>query len=98
MKQKLWYSKLKRLLRISGDKISDSEKSEAEEKIKALKDAIEKKDVEDINKKREELQEVTYKLAAKVYEQANKENAEASENKQEEPKNDDVKEADFEEK
>ena len=81
-----------------GDKISDSEKTEAEEKIKALKEAIEKKDVEDINKKREELQEVTYKLAAKVYEQANKEHAEANENTQEESKSDDVKEANFEEK
>ena len=40
---------------------------EAEEKVKALKEAIDKKDVEDINKKREELQEITYKLAAKVY-------------------------------
>ena len=54
-----------------------------------------------INKKKEELQEVTYKLAAKVYEQAAKE---AEENKTdnsenaEEPKKDDVKEAEFEEK
>ena len=84
-----------------GEKIDENEKSEAEEKIKALKEAIDKKDIEDINKKKEELQEVTYKLAAKVYEQAAKE---AEENKTdnsenaEEPKKDDVKEAEFEEK
>ena len=68
-------------------------------KIKALKEAMEKDDVEDIKKKKEELQEVTYKLATKVYEQANKESQAAQENAStEETKDDSVKEAEFEEK
>ena len=83
------------------DKVDEKEKEEAEEKIKALKEALEKDDVEDIKKKQEELQEITYKLAAKVYEEANKEaqkNSEETPNSEEEAKKDDVKEADFEEK
>lgn len=82
-----------------GDKIDDGEKKEAEDKIKELKDVMEKDNIEDIKKKKEELQEVTYKLAAKVYEQAAKENASKEEAKEEnEDKKDDVKEAEFEEK
>ena len=57
---------------------------------------MEKDDIEDIKKKKEELQEVTYKLAAKVYEQVNKETA--TENNTETENKEDVKEADFEEK
>ena len=79
-----------------GDKVEESDKTEAEDKIKALKEAMEKDDIEDIKKKKEELQEVTYKLATKVYEQANASREAASENTEE--KKDDVKEADFEEK
>ena len=80
-----------------GDKVEESDKTEAEDKIKALKDAMEKDDIEDIKKKKEELQEVTYKLATKVYEQANAQNAANNESSTEDKK-DDVKEADFEEK
>ena len=79
-----------------GDKVEESDKTEAEDKIKSLKEAMEKDDIEDIKKKKEELQEVTYKLATKVYEQANASREAASENTEE--KKDDVKEADFEEK
>ena len=79
-----------------GDKVEESDKKEAEEKIEALKKAMEKDDIEDIKKKKEELQEVTYKLATKVYEQANAASAQAGETQEE--KKDDVKEADFEEK
>ena len=80
-----------------GDKVEEKEKKDAEEKIKDLKEALEKDDLEDIKKKQEKLQEVTYALAAKVYEQANKETSE-KENPSETDKKDDVKEADFEEK
>ena len=79
-----------------GDKVEESEKKEAEEKINALKEAMESNDVEDITKKKEELQEVTYKLAAKVYEQVQKDQA-ANENNETEA-SDGVKEAEFEEK
>ena len=60
---------------------------------------MEKNDIEDIKKKKEQLQEVTYKLAAKVYEQAAKDNASNESNEtNNESKQDDVKEAEFEEK
>ena len=80
-----------------GDKVEEKEKKDAEDKIKDLKDALEKGDVEDIKKKQEALQEVTYALATKVYQaqaEANKETADANA----EDKKDDVKEAEFEEK
>ena len=76
-----------------GDKVEEAEKTEAETKIKDLKDALEKNDLEDIKTKNEALKETTYKLAAKVYEQAAPAEGEAP---SEEPK-DDVKEAEFEE-
>ena len=83
------------------DKVDKKEKEEAEEKIKDLKEALEKDDIEDIKKKQEALQEITYKLAAKVYEEANKEAQKNDENKNDEEESkdkDNVKEADFEEK
>ena len=82
-----------------GDKVEESDKKDAEDKISALKEAMEKSDIEDIKKKKEELQEVTYKLAAKVYEQVNAQN-QANQNAEQntETKDDTVKEADFEEK
>jgi len=81
-----------------GDKVEEKDKKEAEEKMEDLKKAIESNDVEDIKKKKEELQEVTYRLATKVYEQANAASSENKEANTEEPKQDDVKEAEFEEK
>ncbi len=80
-----------------GDKVEESDKKDAEDKINALKEAMEKNEVDEIKKRCEELQEVTYKLAAKVYEQVNAQNAEGSEQSTE-AKDDTVKEADFEEK
>ena len=83
-----------------GDKITDSEKEETEALIKDLKEALEKDDIEDIKSKKEKLQEKAMALATKVYEeaakqqQANNENTESSEDN----KNDDVKEAEYEEK
>ena len=78
-----------------GDKVEEKDKKDAEEKIKDLKDALDKNDVEDIKKKKEALQEVTYALAAKVYQQQNDANQNAGDA---EDKKDDVKEAEFEEK
>ena len=56
-----------------GDKITDSEKSETEDMIKELKEALEKKDIEDIKTKKEKLQEKAMALATKVYENIQKE-------------------------
>lgn len=83
-----------------GDKVDAKDKNEAEEKIKALKETLEKGDVDTIKKKTEELQEVSMKLATKVYEEAAK-NKEATTTPQEEnneKKDDSVEEATYEEK
>jgi len=85
-----------------GDKITDSEKSETEDMIKELKEAIEKKDIEDIKNKKDKLQEKAMALATKVYENIQKEQA-AQENNNSSNNDDnnndsDVKEADYEEK
>ena len=87
-----------------GDKITDSEKTETEDMIKELKEALEKKDIEDIKTKKDKLQEKAMALATKVYEniqkeqqeqQANNENTESSD---ETKKDDDVQDASYEEK
>ncbi len=67
-----------------GDKLTEDEKKETEEKIENLKKALEGEDIEDIKKKTEELNEKAMALATKVYEEAAK-NAEA--NKEEDPAN-----------
>ncbi len=84
-----------------GDKVDSKDKSDAESKIKDLKDAMEKNDTEDIKKKTEALNEVVMKLATKVYEEAAKQNqnAETTTESSEQPKaDDDVEEANYEEK
>lgn len=85
-----------------GDKVDSKDKSDAEEKIKELKEALGKEDTEDIKKKTESLQEVAMKLATKVYEEAAKENqtaTDANNNETSETKKEDnVEEANYEEK
>ena len=86
-----------------GDKVDEKQKAEAEEKIKTLKEAIEKKDIEDIKKKCEELKTVAYALAAKVYEQTQSTNTtdaneSTSTDNNTSSDNQDVKDAEFEEK
>jgi molecular chaperone DnaK len=58
-----------------GDKITDDDKKNAEEKLDAAKKALEGNDIEEIKKTSEELNKVAMDLAAKVYEQAAKDNA-----------------------
>ena len=58
-----------------GDKITDDDKKQAEEKLEAAKKALEGNDIEEIKKTSEELNKVAMDLAAKVYEQAAKDNA-----------------------
>jgi len=83
-----------------GDKVDAKDKNEAEDKMKALKETLEKGNVEDIKKKTEELQEVSMRLATKVYEDAakNNQNTEAKEEKDTSKKDDSVEEATYEEK
>ena len=88
-----------------GDKVDSKDKEKAEEQIKDLKEALEKDDIEDIKSKTEKLNESAMALATKVYEEAAKKAQE--EQKDEEPKeekknkkskDDDVMDADYEEK
>ena len=58
-----------------GDKVSEDDKKNAEEKLEAAKKALEGNDIEEIKKTSEELNKVAMDLAAKVYEQAAKDNA-----------------------
>ncbi len=82
-----------------GEKVSEDDKKKAEDKIAELKKALEAKDLDDIKKKKEELNEVAMGLATKVYEEAaKKREAESKETTTEEPKKEDVKEAEYEEK
>lgn len=83
-----------------GDKVEKKEKEEIEDLIKDLRDALGKEDIEDIKSKKDKLSEKAMALAAKVYEQANKERAETSEEAEGETdkKEDNVQDAEFEEK
>ncbi len=86
-----------------GDKITDDEKKEAEELIKDLKDSLEKKEIEEIKTKKDKLQEKAMALATKVYENIQKEQAANAENtntesSEETKKDDDVQDANYEEK
>ena len=56
-----------------GDDVDESEKNDAEEKIDALKKALEGDDIEDIKTKKEDLEKVAQGLAQKAYEKAQKE-------------------------
>ena len=87
-----------------GDKVSDKDKEEAEKLIQNTKDALEKDDIDAINKAKDELLTKANELATKVYEEAAK-NAqssesteEAKEDKKKDNKDDDVVDAEFEEK
>jgi len=68
------------------DSITDKEKEEAEDLVKELKDALEKDDLDEIKEKKEKLEEKAMALATKVYENAAKQNQEASAEEEEEEK------------
>ena len=77
-------------------------KEKAEEQIKELREALEGNDIEDIKAKQEALNETAMALATKVYEQAAKEREATSNDEDNDTssssKNDDVMDAEFEEK
>ena len=81
-----------------GEKLDSKDKEEAESKVKTLKEALEKNDIEAIKKEKDALQETLYKLAAKVYENTNTTSETSEEEVKESPKDDQVKDAEFEEK
>ena len=85
-----------------GDKVSSEDKEKAEKEIKELREAIEKNDLEDIKAKKEKLNESAMALGAKVYEEAAKANQanQGSESSAESDskKDDNIKDAEYEEK
>ncbi len=80
-----------------GDKVDSKDKEKAEAEIKELKDALEKDDIEDIKTKKDKLNETAMALGAKVYEEMAK-NQEANASENTENKDDNVKDAEYEEK
>lgn len=74
-------------------KISDDEKAKVEEKLEALKKALEGEDNEDIKNKTEELTQEFYAISQKLYENAQQG---ASEGENTSSGNDDVVDADYE--
>ncbi|MDD2518842.1 MAG: molecular chaperone DnaK [Bacilli bacterium] len=86
-----------------GEKVDNSDKETAEKEINELREALGKEDIEDIKQKRDKLNETAMKLATKVYEeeakkaQANAEQPETEKNA-EDSKDDNVVDAEFEEK
>ena len=85
-----------------GDKVTDKDKKEAEELIEKTKKALEGEDLDEIKKAKDNLLAKANELATKVYEEAAKNNqTDASSNEETEEKdskNDDVVDAEYEEK
>ena len=84
-----------------GDKVSDSDKKEAEELIEKTKKAMEGEDAKEITEAKDKLLEKANALATKVYESAAKEgqeNTTTEEAPKEDKKDDNVMDAEFEEK
>ena len=84
-----------------GDKVDSKDKEKAEEQIKELKEALEGDDLEAIKSKQEALQETAMNLSAKVYEEAAKNreaNSETTSDDNTDSSNNDVMDAEFEEK
>ena len=81
-----------------GDKVDKKDKETAEKQKDELKKALEKGDLEDIKKKKEALNETMMKLATKVYEEAAKAQQASDNNNDTDKKDNDVKDAEYEEK
>ena len=82
-----------------GDKIGDKEKTEAEDAIKEAKEAVETDEIDKMKAAKDKLNEKAMALGQKVYEEAakNQNNSEA-ETKTEDKKDDNVVDAEYEEK
>ena len=82
-----------------GDKVDSKDKEEAEDLMEDLKKALEGDDIDDIKDKKEKLQEKAMALATKVYEEAARERQEnEGSDDASDKKDDDVQEANYEEK
>ncbi len=81
-----------------GDKIDEKDKKAAEDLVKDLEEALKKDDLDDIKAKKDKLQEKAMELGAKVYEEAAKKAQEAQNDNSSDKKDNDVKDAEYEEK
>ena len=82
-----------------GDKISDKEKTEAEDAIKEAKDAMESNDIDKMKSAKDKLNEKAMALGQKVYEEAAKANQNTqTTNEASDDKKDNVVDAEYEEK
>ncbi|MBN2604426.1 MAG: molecular chaperone DnaK [Bacilli bacterium] len=79
-----------------GDQVTSDEKADTESKIKVLQEALKGNDIEAIKQANEELSKVTQELAAKAYQKA-QEQQEAAGGATEEPADDNIVDADYEE-
>ena len=75
-----------------GDKVSESEKSDINSKVEALKSILDSGDNNDIKAKTDELTQEMYKLSSKLYENTAQQPGASQESK----KDDDVVDADYE--
>ncbi len=85
-----------------GDKIDASDKTELQQKIDALKEALKGSDIEAIKAKQEELQKKFYDVSAKVYQAAQaagqaQGSAQGAAQNESQPKDDNVVDADYKE-
>ena len=81
-----------------GDKVDSKDKDAAEKLVSELKKELESEDVDKIKEATSKLQEEAMKLGAKVYEEANKKAQEESSTKSDKSNEDEVVDAEFEEK
>ena len=81
-----------------GDKVDAKDKDTAEKLVSDLKKELESEDVDKIKDATSKLQEETMKLGAKVYEEANKKAQEEASTKSDKSNEDEVVDAEFEEK
>ena len=81
-----------------GDKVDAKDKDTAEKLVSDLKKELESEDVEKIKDATSKLQEEAMKLGAKVYEEANKKAQEEASTKSDKSNEDEVVDAEFEEK
>ena len=84
-----------------GDKVSADDKKKAEDKINEVREALNTEDVERIKNVTKELNDIAISYASKVYEEAakaNQANANTTEDNSNSNKDDDIKEAKYEEK
>ncbi|MDD3107197.1 MAG: molecular chaperone DnaK, partial [Bacilli bacterium] len=77
-----------------GDKVTDSEKKEAETKTKALEKALKGDDLDDIRKKKEDLEKTAQALSERVYKEANQQANQGDQQGQTSNTDDDSKESD----